>query len=757
MPKSSETVDSPLFQKIAPQELGKSLSDNRVIFRLYGYFDVLNLIPKMIELFYSGEYGMLQDDLASDAMFNWLRTPEGMIEAGFGVFSLASISAFANNCYPSKIEADKAIYRTWQSLRDATKGIKNAIRGTKSTLVAVKLLSTQDLSYLLMPVGACLALLSAGNRLWSRGMINRRKDMMDENKSFITTFDAQGKINKLGDLDKWGAFEESRTLPADGSKALEKYAHNFLLIQNSSDNKVNGLYYIHYNYDTQSTTSQRLSLTTDQLADFHTKIGALKNTVHPTIPEWRALLPGIAEKHYRDFYQTITSRVQNNLQSAALQRSSYFSASYAGFIDGWYMFMGVITLTPLSSPALLAVTSISFLFATLCIATRIHEEKSFQQNLLVSQEKANLTLSAKTIETLIAELAEIQHQELEITQALSTDHQTSSFLPFKKFNTLPMLKNAYKEKHQELLAHFAHFSALRTKLHNTHKISQIDALLVGLRHALAAYTALVCSVFAVSSIALIFFATPLPQIVTLGTVATGVLLLISSTIYSLYQSAAYNTKKQALHDKNDTSIQAFVNSCQEKIARNTLAELKLGKTSDKFGFSHELMKLGLDLSLPIYALLCWTDIFRSFFSGSMKAFKFIFFCLALANTSEEYKESSLILWPIMIATSMLYALVWSGRALAKYHKELSNNATENATFMKKSTSDAAATDTLDAHNENTANTTADKSSDATKGLLSYGLFSNQIKMPSGEKAATPDTALIDLQASPRGRSESFAL
>ena len=287
MPKSSETVDSPLFKNFPPHKLGENLSENRIIFRLYGYFDVLNLIPKMIELFYSGEYGMLHDDLASDAMFNWLRTPEGMIEAGFGVFSLASISAFANNYYPSKVDAEKAIYRTWQSLRDATKGIKNAVRGTKSTLVAVKLLSTQDLNYLLMPIGGCLALLSAGNRLWSRSMINRRKDMMDENKSFISTEDKQG------DLDKWGGFDKSRILPADGSKALAKYAHNFLLIEDNADDTLNGLYYIHYNYETKKTERQRLALTTEQLAFFNTEINKLNNTVHPTIPEWRAMLPGI--------------------------------------------------------------------------------------------------------------------------------------------------------------------------------------------------------------------------------------------------------------------------------------------------------------------------------------------------------------------------------------------------------------------------------------------------------------------------------
>ncbi len=652
--------------KAKVKESVTSLDKDGSIYSAYGALDVVNLFPKMAELGWDLEYGLQNDARAAEEMYDWLRTPEGLIAATLGIVPLALIGAFANSYYNSETAAGKAIYRAWQAFRDAVKGIKNALRGTKSTVHAIYLLAAQDCSFLLLPAGGFFAIASALNRSWNRSMINARKDMMDDNKAAIT------------DLNHWGTFRELTTpLPEDGSEALQKHANGFRLIRNRNDKSKNELYYISYDYETKQAKSHRINIDAKRLNILLSRASASRDLdpLHPSILQWRSLLPGIAEKHYAAFHKAITERVSKNRQSKLLERKSYGSATYSGFIDGLYMFMGLISITAMTPQILFAVSCVSLFFCAACIVTRLHEEKDFQRNLYISRHKAELALSAKNLEVQLSRRAEIEHRIIKASKNFS--------LPLDD----PALTRLLEKADNNVNAALAQFNSDRKRLFESHKISKTDAILMGLRQALAAYTALVCSVFAVSAVSSLFFATPLPALVALCTALAGVALVIGFTLYSLSIARDYEAKQKQHRADRDVSIYNFIGKYKNKPFSVLLKEFPKEKSRQ---YSSTLFDLGLDLALPIYFLMSWTDIFRAAFSGILKAIKFFLMGCELTGSAADMSNplTYLIIVPVMLS----FAFVWAGRVAGKHLNSLFSKSDDASNETnKKDTSGSSTT------------------------------------------------------------------
>ena len=669
------TASKTLSERI--QSTAKNLNADASIHSTYGFIDTGILGTNMIKYYYDITHTMESSSVSSAAMYDWLRTPEGILSASLGIIPFAFYSAFANSYYSAETAAGKAFYRSWQAFRDSVKGVKNAFSGTKSSITALKLLATQDYRYLLMPLGLLFGVMSLCNRAWNRNMINKRKDMMDDNKALIKA------------LDEWGSFRRLTALP-ESNDELKKHAHGFRLIQNSEDETQNGLYYISYNPETEKAERHRLHLNASEINAFLARLKASEDTnpLRPSILQWRNLLPGIAEKHYAAFHQAITEKAKKNHQSKTTQRLAFASQAYAGFIDGLYMFMGLIAITAMSPEILLVVSCVSIFFSAACILTRMHEEKDYQNNLTISQQKTDLALSAKTVEIELAKLLEIKWKLINHEGTLSQQnfHELAAWR-----NQQIKLNRLQTEADKALKAALGHFNETRDKLYKLHRISTTDAVLVGLRHALAAYTALVCSVFAVALVSLLLFATPLPELVALATVTVGALLLIGSTIYALSMAKTHQANQEKhLRHKNDTIYQ-FIENKKNKPEAILFQEFPKENTKQK---TPSLIELGLDIAMPVYVLMCWTDIFRAFFSGVLKAFKFVFLSLSLLADPEALEHDSTLLWAIAIPAAVLLALTWAIRSLAKYSKDLFGNQSLEATTKPSSAngSDGSAAD-----------------------------------------------------------------
>lgn len=641
-PKNSEEVHYPKY--INPEHIkktAKNLHQDTRIYTAYGLLDFCNLGPKLAETVCDAASGMKNSSLASAAFYDWLRTPQGIIEAAVGFIPLAFLSAFYSSYYGDKSVKGKFIYRSGQATRDSFKGLKNAIRGTKSTVRAASLVSGQHLNYLLMPLGLTFAALSVANRFWNRNMTNKRKDMMDHNNFLVEQ------------LDTWGTFHRLTSFPQDTSDSadpLEQYRHSFCLIEDEANPEKNGLYYIGYHYETEKTTHTLIFSEKEKIDAFLTALHTdtkIKNKDRPTIQQWRTLLPNAADNHFRAFLTGTQLRIQKNEQSKALQVMSYCSSAYGGLIDGLYMFMGLVSIAALPMPILMTVAAISFIFSITSILTRLHEEHLYQKTLRITQIKAEVALHEKDVEAKLAALVALDHEPTSLSK-----------------------KHALKE--QVLIALDA-FDTAQETLYQTNQLSIIDAIFIGLRQALAAHTAIVCSVFAVALISTVFFSTPLPAIVALLTAAIGVSLAIGLTIRSVYTTNIHTAEQNQKHTKKKTTTVEFIEKIKSKPIKDLFKDYPDIDTENE---TQNLRQLAFDVALPAYTFFSWTDIYRAFFSGVMKGIKLAFFGLEITDHTDAADNADLSIQHILVMSilfvpaMLILGFIWSGRQFAKYHKDL---------------------------------------------------------------------------------------
>ncbi|WP_133128126.1 hypothetical protein [Legionella nagasakiensis] len=171
----------------------EKLHEAGYIYALYGALDGLSLSYSMIK------YGF---DLlcvngganSSDLMHDWMMTPGGAAAAAAEAVTLVGFSLLANVFNENDKNAFKRYVATlWPYFRDTLKGLKNAYKGIRSTMMVASVFAGQDLNYMILPLGIGLGVLSVFNRIWYRRMKDRRKAMMKENAKLFE--DIQATVN----------------------------------------------------------------------------------------------------------------------------------------------------------------------------------------------------------------------------------------------------------------------------------------------------------------------------------------------------------------------------------------------------------------------------------------------------------------------------------------------------------------------------------------------------------------------------------
>lgn len=163
--------------------LAKKLHELGYIYALYGALDGLSISYSMFKYLFD----LLNKTNASDAMHEWMVSPEGLAIAASTTISFIAFSMLANHFKDddkNKFKSYVAII--WPYVRDVTKGLKNAYKGFRALIQVFELLGAgNDLRSLIVPVGVFLGVLSAANRVWMRYEVNRRKDMMKANAQLL--------------------------------------------------------------------------------------------------------------------------------------------------------------------------------------------------------------------------------------------------------------------------------------------------------------------------------------------------------------------------------------------------------------------------------------------------------------------------------------------------------------------------------------------------------------------------------------------
>jgi hypothetical protein len=201
------------------------------------------------------------------------------------------------------------------------------------------------------------------------------------------------------------------------------------------------------------------------------------------------------------------------------------SAAYGGFVDGLYLYIGVLGLALLSSPVFIAMAVCCFIFSTACIVVRLYEEKDYQRRLEGTEAKIELALCAKQIEAIWGELERFTNP----SNTGITDNQ---------------IKEDVKKAQVLKLTHtLTEFNAKRQHLFNLVTLSDTSAMLVGLRNGMAAYAAITSLIFAISAVNAIFLI-PFSSSLLIFTIVSGMVFLIGFTLHACLSNSADRQKRE---------------------------------------------------------------------------------------------------------------------------------------------------------------------------------------------------------------------
>lgn len=356
-------------------------------------------------------------------------------------------------------------------------------------------------------------------------------------------------------------------------------------------------------------------------------------------------------------YQTDTTRIL-----------SYLSVALGGFIDGLYLYVGVIGLAVLSPSLLTALAVMSALYTVACVITRVYEEYDFQVRLFITQTKCKLEITAKLIEMNYAKL--LSMQELE-NKTIDDRYEIKLF----------------KAKIYSLLEQFdAHRKTLSEQSNRTY----LSAALLGLKNGLYAYGALASGLFLFSTI-LALCGVAFPPALLLASSILGFVLISYFVIHSVVMNYCHLEKECTEAPRPYNQLIDLKNKMKLSLDTDDFLE------KDSF---HQSLNDGLAVDpSPQFFIQEWCEVLRSLFSGFGKGQKFVDFAgnyLQEADEQGHYHDT-----PIMYGLSLLSAALFGGvlafRALARGlgRSPLGQAATnEEAAELGNTANVAVETDTL---------------------------------------------------------------
>jgi hypothetical protein len=329
--------------------------------------------------------------------------------------------------------------------------------------------------------------------------------------------------------------------------------------------------------------------------------------------------------------------LDSKLNQSRRERGLAFAGSaIGGFIDGLYLYMGVLTLTALAPQLLIAMASICVFYTVTCIITRLYEEYEFQLRLFIMHTKCELVMLGKVLETSYANLRVLQ----------------------EKTNPTEEELNQIKNLKKALSRLLGEFELKRQLLQKQTSRTYLSATLLGIKNGLYAYGALSSILFLVSSF-LLLAGVVFPPGLVIATVLMGLVFMTGFLIHALWANHKHLKNQKDIPEDQYSQLSAI-----KKSIDNDHNET-LSLTSIEF---HQAINDGLSVNpAPQYFFQEWFEVFRSLFSGFGKGQKFVDFAgnpLQEIGSDGHYHDT-----PLMLIGGGLFALGFgltlSSRALAK--------------------------------------------------------------------------------------------
>lgn len=313
----------------------------------------------------------------------------------------------------------------------------------------------------------------------------------------------------------------------------------------------------------------------------------------------------------------------------------FLGSAIGGAIDGLYLYVGVLTLSALSSPLLIAMASICAFYTLACIVTRIYEEYEYQLKLKVSQTKCHLVIYTKQIQTTYAQLLLLEEK---------SDKTPDDVLQIQ------IIK-------KELAGLIEQFEIQRRLLQQQTSRSYFSAALLGMKNGLYAYGALSSVLFLISSF-LVMGSVSFPPAVIAVVVCLGLLFIAGFVTYSIVKNYQHNKNKET--PENEQTYQQLL-AMKEHIEEPCVALLNTEQLDDS-------LKAGLNVKeAPVSFFQEWFEVFRSLFSGLSKGQKFVDFAgnpLQETGADGHYHDTP-VMYVLGTLSALLFGFILALRALAR--------------------------------------------------------------------------------------------
>lgn len=326
-------------------------------------------------------------------------------------------------------------------------------------------------------------------------------------------------------------------------------------------------------------------------------------------------------------------------QSDSERYQGFFYSALGGFVDGLYLYAGVLTLTLLAPYLLIPMAITSVFFTLACIITRLYEEKEYQDNLIVLAAECSLAAYTKQIQTLYDQI---------LTLEKKTDKNEEDLLKIKNLK-------------KEFTGLLDKFDEQRELIKKKTRPSSLSTLLLGLRNGLYAYSALSSILFFVSGILVLAFVA-MPPALIIAVVAVGLALVVGFIVHA-FLTTHQSLDKEANESNERTYSQLSILRKQFETNPNESCLLTVEELNGalKSGLTINRRKKG-------YLFQEWFEVLRSLFSGFGKGFKFVDFAgnfLQEIGQDGHYHDTPLMFILGALSACLLFGPILALRALAK--------------------------------------------------------------------------------------------
>jgi hypothetical protein len=318
-----------------------------------------------------------------------------------------------------------------------------------------------------------------------------------------------------------------------------------------------------------------------------------------------------------------------------------FGASIiTGIADGFYLFMGILTVATITGPLLPVLVVCSLFFVIVNVVARINEEYEYQQKLRKTQLDCELALEGQQLRQAIEHLMNLRETRIlnkKFDNSMEDDEYKSAWIAYQK------LKSSYllKKKERDLLI----------------KPSITRAFFNGLRTGLSAYGVVASIMFAIATLMLLT-SVAFPPLAVVAVIFTGLFSLLAFSIGSSI-SAYKEQKEQAKKERKEAektnvlSDEGFIIKFEKELKEDFYERSEIDKNHLKKAFGENLIT---DDS-PQYHLQEGFEVVRSIASGLGKGQKTIEFTMHSMETQDSSGDSHET--PIMVAFTCVMSLIYA--------------------------------------------------------------------------------------------------